>query len=520
MDEPRHWAVKVAAKSQLVSAVEAIAVAQVQALAQEHMYWQGRVFLPTLHAVGDGSMVDETTHEDVQGASLLVMEVADGTLEDHGSFAGDALLMVAWALASTLALLNCAGFIHGDLKPSNVLWRKARSLKSESMAEGLSGWPMLTDFGSAQSFHGMLPQREPVESNEQIESSGFTPAFAAPEVTQRHGKTQTVRSDMYSYAKTIEKISKGSLPEVLEEFCKQCLQEDPMERPTSFLAIAIALEESCPTCRLWGEQLWHQQLSEFLSPALAQKHRAAVQKQGLEMLRVQRIDRLRNLIKGRKTKQAIEPCILLANQHLRMGCSADASHRYREALVLNPCWAVHPAVLVNLGHAEGALGNASRKKRLLERALKIKEGFFGQDRAEVARTLANLGNAEGDLGNATRKKEHLERALMIFECSYGQDHDEVAKTLASWGNAEGSLGNASREKGLLGRALRIFECIYGQDHAEVAKTLTNMGNAEGDLGNAARMKELLEHALKIEEDLYGQGHPDVAKTLTSLGSAE
>ena len=108
MGEPRHWAVKVAAKSQLVFAVEAIAASQAQALAQDQKHWQGRAFLPTLHAVGDGRIVDEVAEEEAQGASLLVMEVADGTLEDYGRFAGDALLMVTWALASTLALLNSA----------------------------------------------------------------------------------------------------------------------------------------------------------------------------------------------------------------------------------------------------------------------------------------------------------------------------------------------------------------------------------------------------------------------------
>ena len=511
---------KVAAKSQLVFAVEAIAVAQAQALAQEQRYWQGRVFLPALQAVGDGNLVGNVAEEAAQGVSLLVMEVADGTLQDHGRFAGDALLMVAWALTSTLALLNSAGFIHGDLKPGNVLWREGCNFKSESMVEGLHGWPMLTDFGSAQCFHSMSAESKPVENDMQIETPGFTPAFAAPEVRQCGGKRQTMRSDMYSFAKTIEKISKRPLPEVLEEVCKQCLQEDPTERPENFRAIASALEESCPTCFLWGSQLWRQQQSQFSSAALAHQHRRAVQIQGLEVLRSQRMDRLGHLIQGRKTKQAIQPCIHLANQQLGMGSPADASRQYRQALVLNPCWAVHPQLLANLGSAEGALGNAARMKELLERALKIKEGIYGQDHPEVAKTLTNLGNAEASLGNATRKKELLERALKIKEGFYGQDHPEVAKTLTNLGSAEGSLGNAARMKELLERALKIVEGFYGQGHPEVSITLTNLGNAEGSLGNATRMRELLECARKIKEDFYGQDHPEVAITLTNLGNAE
>eukprot|EP00971_Amphidinium_carterae_P010761 212611-Amphidinium_carterae.1 len=57
--------------------------------------------------------------------SALVMERADGTLH-RMLLGGDALVRVAWALATTLAALNKVGFIHGDLKPSNVLWKRPR----------------------------------------------------------------------------------------------------------------------------------------------------------------------------------------------------------------------------------------------------------------------------------------------------------------------------------------------------------------------------------------------------------
>ena len=59
--------------------------------------------------------------------------------------------------------------------------------------------------------------------------------------------------------------------------------------------------------------------------------------------------------------------------------------------MLNPCWAVHTALLASLGNAEGFLGNPTRKKELLERALKIKEGFYGQDHPEVATDPGRLG---------------------------------------------------------------------------------------------------------------------------------
>eukprot|EP00971_Amphidinium_carterae_P152331 3018796-Amphidinium_carterae.1 len=72
------------------------------------MRWEGRVFLPVLHAIG---RVEAVGDKQVQNMSALVMEKADGTL--HGmKLGGEVLVRAAWALASTLAALNKAGFIH------------------------------------------------------------------------------------------------------------------------------------------------------------------------------------------------------------------------------------------------------------------------------------------------------------------------------------------------------------------------------------------------------------------------
>ena len=518
--QPHSWALKVADKSQLVFAVEVIAASQAQALAQERSYWHGRVFLPMLRAVGRGKVVDEPNQEGTP-SSMLLMELAHTSLERHEGFLGDGLVMVAWGLASTLALLNAAGFIHGDLKPSNILWYQHDNCKAGCGAQHPHGWPLLTDFGSAQSFHRVLPENGPVRSNEHIETHGWTPSFAAPEVEECKGKWQTVRSDMFSYAKTIMKISQDwKLPGVLEKICKACLQGDPKKRPESFTAIASALEGSCPKCLSWGRELWDEQQKGFSSPALAHQHTSALKVQGLQTLLAQRKDGMWRLKEGSKAKQVIEPYLLLARQHLMLGSPSETVGLNQEVLMLNPCWAVSPESLSNLGNAVGFIGDAVRSKELLERAVKIGEACDGHFHPEVAKNLVNLGIAEGVLGNADRQKELVERALKILERLFGQDHPEVAKALTNLGNAEGALDNAARQKELQERALKILENFHGEDHPEVAITLCNLGSAEGSLGNAARKKELVERALKIQEGFFGHDHPEVARTLTKLGSTE
>eukprot|EP00971_Amphidinium_carterae_P032105 632229-Amphidinium_carterae.1 len=101
------------------------------------------------------------------------MEQADGTL--HGmQLGGEALVRVAWALASTLAALNEVGFIHGDLKPGNVLWKMPLG------GDILRGWPMLTDFGASQHFQSLKLGRA-IYPSEEVHTSAWTPKFAAPE---------------------------------------------------------------------------------------------------------------------------------------------------------------------------------------------------------------------------------------------------------------------------------------------------------------------------------------------------
>ena len=66
------------------------------------------------------------------------------------------------------------------------------------------------------------------------------------------------------------------------------------------------------------------------------------------------------------------------------------------------------------------LGDRTRARDLLERALKIREAHYGKDHFEVARTLIELAvDMDGD---HTRARDLLERALKIKEAHYGKEH--------------------------------------------------------------------------------------------------
>eukprot|EP00971_Amphidinium_carterae_P108347 2145209-Amphidinium_carterae.1 len=52
------------------------------------------------------------------------------------------------------------------------------------------------------------------------------------------------------------------------------------------------------------------------------------------------------------------------------------------------------------------------------------EAHHGPEHVEVAITLTNLGNAYGHLGDHSKKRDFLEKALRIEEAHYGPEHVE------------------------------------------------------------------------------------------------
>ena len=69
--------------------------------------------------------------------------------------------------------------------------------------------------------------------------------------------------------------------------------------------------------------------------------------------------------------------------------------------------------------AHGKLGDAERRRDLLERPLAIEEHEFGAEHREVAVALANLGTAYCSLGDAEGERNLLERAQAFVEREYG-----------------------------------------------------------------------------------------------------
>lgn len=148
-------------------------------------------------------------------------------LQSNGPVEPDFALRIARQLASGLAALHAAGYIHRDLKTANILLTGDRAV--------------ITDLGLARSLDNRTAQ-PPFYL--QSGRSG-TPAYMAPE--QITGGELSVRTDIYSFGAVIFELLTGHLPAARvskypHPCLEKCLAKDPAQRFASAEELADALK--------------------------------------------------------------------------------------------------------------------------------------------------------------------------------------------------------------------------------------------------------------------------------------
>ncbi|WP_296207492.1 protein kinase [Psychrobacter sp. UBA3480] len=103
--------------------------------------------------------------------------------------------------ACLIANLHQAGWLHNDIKPSNILIKGSDDKwLADTMSNGLPPRLLLTDFALAQRMTGANSQPNPAG----------TPAYLAPERWQ--GQSATVQSDIYAFGVMMVEILTGKRP--------------------------------------------------------------------------------------------------------------------------------------------------------------------------------------------------------------------------------------------------------------------------------------------------------------------
>jgi hypothetical protein len=126
-------------------------------LAEREVELHRRLTRPRLIRMYETLTVDDSDHPELDGATVLVLERAEGsmaTLLDRSPHPPQGPALLAQTCEG-LAQLHSAGWVHGDLKPANVLLMKDGSAR-------------LADFNMAAELEG---------------THAYTPAFSTPDYT-------------------------------------------------------------------------------------------------------------------------------------------------------------------------------------------------------------------------------------------------------------------------------------------------------------------------------------------------
>jgi len=181
---------------------------------------------------------------------------------------------------------------------------------------------------------------------------------------------------------------------------------------------------------------------------------------------------------------------------------------------------LHIAVLLfNLANAYGRVGDAKRKREVLERVLRIEERHYGAEHEYVAATLNNLANAHFSAGDPHEAKSLLERCLTIKQRS-NVPRACIVLTQNNLANAYRLCGDLGKAQTLLEQVLRSELEQKGDGHYEVAMVRNNLASVLCRVGDAPGARALLEKALEVEERHYGKHHAEVGCTLVNLALAE
>jgi serine/threonine-protein kinase len=146
-------------------------------------------------------------------------------------------LRLAQQIAEGLEAVHAAGFVHRDVKPSNIMLRA-------------DGTPVLTDFGLA----GVTAERAADERLTATNVFMGTADYLAPEVVQ--GKDVTPGSDLYALGVVLYELLAGHVPfagRAPLEVLRAHVQEEPPPLPADVPDAARAVVEralrKCPEAR-------------------------------------------------------------------------------------------------------------------------------------------------------------------------------------------------------------------------------------------------------------------------------
>jgi len=212
---------------------------------------------------------------------------------------------------------------------------------------------------------------------------------------------------------------------------------------------------------------------------------------------------------------------------IQEGDYGDAEARARELLAIveitkGPASAETAMVLDQLVEAlrRGGKGHAPEARKLIDRAVSIKEKALGPDHPEVAVSLNHSAVLYMNAGESARAKSLFERVIAIREKAFGANSPDVAKVLHNLAIVHYNVGEYEQSIVLYRRALAIYDSASGIDEIVICRSLNNLANALYEIGDYSGARQYAERALETSRKALGPEHPEMGSPLMNLGTIE
>jgi eukaryotic-like serine/threonine-protein kinase len=190
---------------------------------------------------------------------------------------------------------------------------------------------------------------------------------------------------------------------------------------------------------------------------------------------------------------------------LRRGVFGDAHSHVAESLY-------H---LARLHHARGQLDSA---EMVFRDVLRTQQNLPHGEHARIARTLGGLAAVLQDRGEYRQAERYAREALDLRRRSgRGEDQVEMADGLHDLAGILRRNGRYAEAEPLYREALSLRERLLGSQHPAVAETLSDLAALLQRRGDLSEVEALFRRALAINRAAFGAEHPATATITSNLG---
>lgn len=176
---------------------------------------------------------------------LLAMEYFDGqSLEDGPALSLLDVLLVFRMVATGLNAMHQCGLVHCDIKPNNILLSKAGAIKIIDLGQSCKiGTTKRRIQGTPDYIAPEQVRRKPLGPRTDIFNLGATMYWA---LTGKHAPTLIPKKNKFGLPVTVPRRAphelKKQLPIGISKLVMDCIEEDPVGRPTNMMMVISRLD--------------------------------------------------------------------------------------------------------------------------------------------------------------------------------------------------------------------------------------------------------------------------------------